>query len=136
MTAESRRRFLKSSAVLTLLGSGVAGWGALRAAESSPPKSGLEGLKPMTDGATFISGAERKARRRKLRALLRKQGHGMALIEPGSTLEYFTGVKWWISERLTAAIIPAEGEMTFITPSFEESRLKEMLPGSAQIITW
>lgn len=136
MTTESRRKFLKSSAVLTLLGSGMAGFGALATTEPGRTSSGLEGLKPMTGSAVYITGAERKKRRDKLRSLMRERGHKVALIEPGSTLEYFTGVKWWISERLTAAMIPADGEMTFITPSFEESRLRELLDSSANIITW
>ena len=35
---------------------------------------------------------------------------GKIIVEPGASLDYFTGVQWWRSERLTAAVIPAEGE--------------------------
>ena len=36
-----------------------------------------------------------------------KLGIGALLIEPGASLVYFTGVQWWRSERLTAAVIAA-----------------------------
>ena len=42
-------------------------------------------------------------------------------------MTYFTGVQWWRSERLTAAIIPREGEACVVTPDFEEPSVRESL---------
>src|SRR5438128_1855999 len=81
-----RRRFL-ASAALAGAASLVPGW-AVRAAE---------GLKPMTAGLQPISVAERRARVAKAQALMRAQGIGALLVEPGSSLDYFTGVQWWRS---------------------------------------
>jgi Xaa-Pro dipeptidase len=33
------------------------------------------------------------------------------LVEPGSTLDYFTGIRWRRSERITLAIIHASREI-------------------------
>ena len=53
-----------------------------------------------------IGRPERLARLAKARALMQQHGIGAILIEPGASLDYFTGVQWWRSERLTAARHP------------------------------
>jgi len=90
----------------------------------------------MTGSVVFISEAERQQRRDKLSNILQEQNVYAALIEPGSSLDYFTGVKWWLSERLTAGLITADGAQIFITPAFEESRLREMAGFSVEILIW
>ena len=54
-----------------------------------------------------IDGGECAARIAKIRSLLDGQKVAAILIEAGSSLEYFTGIRWWRSERTTAALIPA-----------------------------
>ncbi|WP_158771213.1 Xaa-Pro peptidase family protein [Paraglaciecola sp. L1A13] len=136
MKAFNRRDFLKASGVITLASSSA----TVLASNSEPSlrisASKLANLQSITTGVKKITSAERKARRDKLRLGMKKQGHAAVLIEAGSTLEYFTGVKWWISERITAAVIPADGNLMFITPAFEESRLRELLDMPADILTW
>jgi Xaa-Pro dipeptidase len=58
------------------------------------------------------------------------------VIEPGSSLDYFTGVQWHRSERLTAAVIPAAGDPIVVTPFFESPSVKETLAVPAEIRTW
>ncbi|MBX9884882.1 MAG: Xaa-Pro peptidase family protein, partial [Novosphingobium sp.] len=58
------------------------------------------------------------------------------VIEPGSSLDYFTGVQWHRSERLTAAIIPARGEPVIVTPFFEEPSVRETLAVPAAVRVW
>lgn len=55
-----------------------------------------------------IDAAERLARINKLQGLMQAQGIAALLVESGSTLDYFTGVQWWTSERITAAVLPGE----------------------------
>lgn len=83
-----------------------------------------------------IGTAERQARLAKAQTLMREQGFAALLIEPGSSLIYFTGVHWSRSERLTCAIIPAEGEIGMVTPFFEEPSVRESLGAPAQVRTW
>jgi Xaa-Pro dipeptidase len=61
---------------------------------------------------------------------------GALLIESGSTLEYFTGIRWWRSERTTAALIPAEGRVVVVTPAFEEPSVRETLRVPADVRPW
>ena len=49
---------------------------------------------------------------------------------------YFTGVHWWQSERLTAAILPVEGTPCIVTPFFEEPSVHETLAVPATFRVW
>ena len=79
---------------------------------------------------------ERAARIAKAQRLMRELGFGALLVEPGSSLIYFTGVRWSRSERLTCALIPAEGEVCVVTPFFEEPSVRESLGVAAEVRTW
>jgi Xaa-Pro dipeptidase len=83
-----------------------------------------------------IAPAERLARLAKARVLMQRHGLGAILVEPGASLDYFTGVRWSRSERLTAAIIPAVGEPILVTPFFEKPSVAESLSVPAEIRTW
>ena len=93
-------------------------------------------LKPITGDARPISPAEHAARIAKAQTLMRRHGLGSVLIEPGASLTYFTGVRWGRSERLTAALIPVEGQTIVFTPFFEEPSVRESLAIPAEIRTW
>ena len=121
-----RRRFLQSAAGLgaaAMLGS------------SRIARAAADELAPMTLPPP-IAPAERVARVRAAQALMQKQGIGALVIEPGASLDYFTGVEWWRSERLTAAVIPATGEAIIVTPFFEKPSVAESLDIPAEIRTW
>jgi Xaa-Pro dipeptidase len=83
-----------------------------------------------------ISSGERLARLAKARGLMAKNGIGAIIVESGPSLDYFTGVQWWRSERLTAAVIPATGEPIIVTPFFEKPSVAESLSIPAEIRTW
>jgi Xaa-Pro dipeptidase len=83
-----------------------------------------------------IGQPERLARLAKARALMRREGLGAILVEPGASLDYFTGVRWSRSERLTAALIPATGDPIIVTPFFEKPSVAESLGVPAEIRTW
>lgn len=67
---------------------------------------------------------------------MREQGVSALLVEPGSSLVYFTGVRWSRSERLTCALIPADGTPCIVTPFFEEPSVRESLAVAAEVRTW
>jgi Xaa-Pro dipeptidase len=83
-----------------------------------------------------ITSAERVARLAKAKALMRSAGIGAVLVESGPSLDYYTGIRWWRSERLTGVVIPAEGDPVVVTPFFEAPSIKEMLEVPAEIRTW
>ncbi|KTT76717.1 M24 family metallopeptidase [Sphingomonas endophytica] len=96
----------------------------------------LAGLSDMTTRAVPIGREERAARLARAQALMRANGMGAVLIEPGASLTYFTGVEWWRSERLTAAILPVEGEACIVTPFFEEPSVRQTLAIPAEVRVW
>ncbi|MHB9879525.1 M24 family metallopeptidase [Pacificimonas sp. ICDLI1SI03] len=83
-----------------------------------------------------ISSAERMGRLQKASEALRVAGFGAMLVEAGSTLSYLTGVDWWRSERLTAALIGADGDVMIVTPGFEQPSIEEMLAVPADVRVW
>ena len=114
----------------------LAGGGAMMTAGRLIAAPAAAKLKPITGDAVPIGTPERLQRIAKAQRLMREQGLGSLLIEPGASLDYFTGVQWWRSERLTAALIPAEGEPVIFTPFFEEPSVRESLKVPARLMTW
>jgi Xaa-Pro dipeptidase len=128
MTEFDRRRFLESSAIF-----GVVLAARAPVAAAAPPRSELPNL---AASAAPISVGERLSRIANAQRLMRDAGVCALLVEPGSSLVYFTGVEWWRSERMTAALIPAEGDAIVITPYFEAPSIRESLAIPAEIRTW
>ncbi|HEV2078709.1 MAG TPA: Xaa-Pro peptidase family protein [Allosphingosinicella sp.] len=93
-------------------------------------------LQPITGGVKPISTEERLARIAGAQRLMRQHKLSALLIEPGASLTYFTGVKWRRSERLTAAVIPAQGEIAIVTPHFEEPSVRESLKVPGEVRVW
>ena len=83
-----------------------------------------------------IGQPERLVRLATARALMQRHGIGAIVVEAGPSLDYFTGVQWWRSERLTAAVIPVRGDPIIVTPFFERPSIAESLGISAEIRTW
>jgi Xaa-Pro dipeptidase len=125
----NRRTMLGTGAAMvatTLLTRGSAAWSAVQAAAE---------LKPLTLPPP-ISRAERIARLARAKALMRRNGIAAVLVESGPSLDYFTGIQWWRSERLTGVVIPASGDPIIVTPFFERPTIEEMLAVPAEIRTW
>jgi len=116
-----RRTFLGSAAALTAAAVLPAPGLAAAAPVKLPPPIGRE---------------ERIARLAKARTMMQQQGIGAVIVESGPSLDYYTGIQWWRSERLTAAVIPAQGEPIVVTPFFEQPSIAEMLQVPAEIRTW
>ncbi|WP_371398056.1 M24 family metallopeptidase [Fretibacter rubidus] len=93
-------------------------------------------LTSMTGGAVAITASEHAARIAKAQSLMRERGIGALIIEAGTSLRYFTGIRWWRSERLTAAVIPYEGDIAIVTPHFEEPSIRESLKVAGDVRTW
>lgn len=118
-----------------LLGSGLLGLSAMISLPAWA-KAVAQDLKPMTAGAQPIRPEEHRARIAKAQRLMQTHGIGAILVEAGSSLLYFTGIDWWRSERLTAAVIPAKGDALVVTPAFEEPSIRESLAVPADVRIW
>jgi Xaa-Pro dipeptidase len=93
-------------------------------------------LKSLTADAKPISVEERRARIGKAQSLMAQRKVAALLVESGSSLEYFTGIRWRRSERTTLAIIPASGEALVVTPAFEEPSVRETLQVGGDVKPW
>ncbi len=133
MSRETRRAFLRGAGAMGAFAA------ARRAAASEAPTPAAPAappLKSITGGAKPIGAAERGARIAKVQGLMQERKVGALLIEPGAALDYFTGIRWRRSERTTAAIIPARGDVLIVTPAFEEPSVRETLQVSGDVRTW
>jgi Xaa-Pro dipeptidase len=124
-----KRDFLKISGAAA----GVAVIGACSPAgmESSRPA-----LRSIVDDTIPISVEERLARIEKAQQLMGEYGIDAILLEPGSAMLYFSGISWWRSERLTAVIIPREGDIGVVTPFFEEPSVRESMTFGDDVRPW
>ena len=114
----------------------LAGGAGLALAAGGIAAAQPDGLTKMTGGVVPISPAERLARIAKAQRLMKESGVSALIIEPGASLTYFTGVRWWRSERVTAAVISVTGEALIVTPHFEEPSVRETLAIPAEVRVW
>ena len=126
----SRRDFLKTGAITA----GAAaftelGWSQEGAA---PPMTGpmppsIERLKSMRSQARPISNDERRQRLERARELMRQNHLDAIFVMSGTSLVYFTGIRWSGGERTFAMILPVKGDPFFVCPGFEEGRGREQI---------
>ncbi len=132
----TRRHLLTAAAATTAA--------AVRAQDprrAEPPRTDLfPHLKSRRNEAKPISPTERFERMERARKLMTQQKMNAILVAGGSTLQYFTGVRWGNSERLLLMVLPAKGDPLFISPAFEEDRAREQiglgLGEKQQVLTW
>jgi Xaa-Pro dipeptidase len=91
--------------------------------------------------ATPITREERAARQEKARRLMVENKLDAILLMEGTSLNYFTGIRWWGGERTFACVIPAKGEAFHVCPAFEEGRAREQIRNgpsqeTADVRTW
>ena len=79
---------------------------------------------------------ERRARMEKARRIMVEQKIGAIFLEPGSSLYYFTGIRWGRSERMFGMVLPARGEPAYVVPAFEEGRAREVIRFGSDIRPW
>lgn len=97
----------------------------------------IRALRPMTSGIVPITNAERLARIEKARRLMTENRIDAILLEGGSSMFYFTAVRWGLSERPFVAVIPAKGDLSWVVPGFEEARARELVEiGGRDLRTW
>ena len=58
------------------------------------------------------------------------------ILGPGTSLYYFTGIRWGLSERLLALIVLRTGQPILISPAFEESRMRELTSYPLEVRVW
>jgi Xaa-Pro dipeptidase len=138
----SRRNFLKTSALGLAAAPAVMLGGKLMAAEPAGAGAGAKlpasilALKPVTPKVVPITDAERKARLAKAQRLMAENKIDAMYVDGGASMEYFTGMHWFTSERLMGFVLPKSGDPIYITPAFEESRAREQIKFGHDVRVW
>jgi len=88
-----------------------------------------------------ITAAERRGRIDKARRLMAAEKIDAIMLTGGTSLVYFSGIQWGLSERLFAMVLPSKGEPFFVSPAFEEERAREQIANgpvgaNADVRTW
>jgi Xaa-Pro dipeptidase len=87
-----------------------------------------------------IARDEYVARQESARRLLRENKLDALFLMEGTSLNYFTGIRWWGGERLFTMVLPTKGEAFYVCPAFEEGRAREQISKSgddkADVRTW
>jgi Xaa-Pro dipeptidase len=136
----ARRRFLQTSALgaaalpAVMLCSGV-GAAEARGVDLKLPKSILA-LQPIASTAIPISDGERRARMARAQQLMAEHGMDAIFVDAGTTLDYFTGLRWWNSERTMGMLLPKSGDPVYIVPEFERSRTQGQIKIGSDVRSW
>ena len=100
------------------------------------PQQALDGLNNMTQGVAPIALSEFEARIAKAQLIMQQQGIDAVYLNAGTNLYYFTGTRWYASERLVGAILPATGKVQYIAPAFELDTLQGFMVVKGEVNTW
>lgn len=90
----------------------------------------------MAGDAQPIQVPEFQARIAHVQQLMQAQGIAALYLDTSTNLRYFTGLVLHATERLHGAIIPARGDVTYLSPAFEEPKTRELLHLGSDIRVW
>jgi Xaa-Pro dipeptidase len=108
----------------------------------------FSGLKPLGERARPITGEEFQGRIEQAQRWMndappaasgapsQATKYDALFFAPGTSLYYFTGIRWGLSERLVGLVIPRAGHPVLVVPAFEEGRLREKLHLPIEVRVW
>lgn len=137
----TRRSFLSLP-----LAAGLTGTRHSEAAQTPPSSDAqpapIAALTSMKGRETPITSDERRGRIEKARRLMAEHRIDALMLCSGTSLVYFTNMRWSGAERLFAFVLPRSGEPFVVCPAFEEDRAREQIAlgpfggGKADVRTW
>ena len=142
----TRRTFLGTTAAALAATAARATGADAHVLDEAPQQGGslppaIAALKPMTAGVKPITVEERRARVDKAVRMMGQQKIDAIMLTGGTSLEYFTNIRWGLSERMLALVIPVKGTPFIVCPKFEEERAMEQVRSGpfvkgADVMTW
>jgi Xaa-Pro dipeptidase len=125
----SRRQFLElggAAGVVATTGQQAAANVLGKPSDTSLPES-VARLQSRKGEAVPITRAEREERQERACKLMKENALDAVVLMEGTSLKYFTGIRWWGGERLFALVLPAKGAAFYVCPAFEEGRAQEQI---------
>src|SRR5437016_6184054 len=109
--------------------------------EDKPLPPAIAALTSMRDQAKPITKQERQQRLDKAKKLMAENKLDAVMMAGGTSLVYFSNIRWWLSERFFAMVLPLKGEPFYVCPAFEEERAREQISSgplgdNADVRTW
>ena len=133
----SRRRFFQAAGVLSaaVVAPKIPG---PHSEDSSSLPPAFSGLKPLGARVRPIQADEFSQRIEHAQHLMSDAApkYDALFFAPGTSLYYFTGIRWGLSERLLGLVIPRTGRSILVVPGFEEGRLREKLHVPLEVRIW
>jgi Xaa-Pro dipeptidase len=120
----------------TFICSAAAGIAELADAQTANVPAAIRDLRPMTGGVRPITAEERSARIEKAQRLMRDSRQAAIFLDGGSSLFYFTGVRWNPADPTLGLVIPARGNPVWVAPVSEEKRVAALVPSGGNVRTW
>ncbi len=135
--SRSRREFLKSAGVTSLAGLSP-GVVPARGPDGDSLPEAFSRLKPLGSRVHPITTEEYRERLQHAQKQMSESApkYDALFIAPGTSLYYFTGIRWGMSERLLALVFPRTGDPIVVVPAFEEGRMREKLQFPAEVRIW
>jgi len=133
----SRRRFLEAGGITAgavAISNSLAKPALAEGSNGTPLPPSIERLKSRKSEAKPITREEREARQERASRLMADHGLDAIVMMEGTSLRYFSGIRWWGGERMFAFVLPARGSAFYVCPAFEEGRAREQTanaPGGA-----
>jgi Xaa-Pro dipeptidase len=122
----SRRKFLELSATSASVAALAPPQLHAKSQDASLPPS-IAALKSRKDEATPITREERQQRQERARKLMAENSLDAIVLMTGTSLQYFSGIRWWGGERMFTLVMPAKGNAFYVCPAFEEGRAREQI---------
>jgi len=102
----------------------------------STPEQELSKLSTMTGNVEPITQEEYAQRIKRAQDIMNEHDIDAVYINAGTNLYYFTGTRWYASERMVGAIIPKTGNIRYIAPHFEVNTLNQYMAIHGEIESW
>jgi Xaa-Pro dipeptidase len=133
----SRRQLLAGAAAASVIALGTAARAADEDGAEGLPQA-FAGLKPLGGRVRPITPDEFRGRLLQAQKLMTEMApqYDALFVAPGTSLYYFTGIRWGGSERLLALVLPRTGNPIVVVPAFEEGRMREKLTFPAEVRAW
>lgn len=102
----------------------------------STAEAELAAMTSMRGDVPPIGVEERLRRIARAQKLMQEKGIDALYLDCSSSMVYFAGLTFRRTERMHSAVLPAKGDIVYISPAFEVEKLKTMISFGDQIAVW
>src|SRR3989440_1698887 len=96
----------------------------------------LAAMTSMRGDVPPIGVEERLKRIARAQAIMREKSIDALYLDVSSSMVYFAGLNFRRTERMHSAVLPAKGDIVYVSPAFEAEKLKTMMSFGDKIAVW